>query len=110
MNYGKALRIARAASGLQQQELASRAGLTASYVSLVEMGKRNPSVMAIKKLSKALQLPPHLLTLLATEPEDTDLIDPNELQSLGESLARLLLGSRSDEPDSRKTHKPRSSA
>lgn len=91
MNYGKALRIARAASGLQQQELAERAGLTASYVSLVEMGRRNPSVTAIRKLSRALEVPPHLLTLLATEAGDTDLVDPNEVASLGDSLVRLLL-------------------
>ena len=91
MNYGKALRIVRAASGLQQQELAQRAGLTASYVSLVEMGKRNPSSSAIRKLSRALNIPPHLLTLLATEPQDADLIDQKELDTLGESLVRLLL-------------------
>jgi transcriptional regulator with XRE-family HTH domain len=98
MDYGKALRIARAASGLQQQELAKRAGLTPSYVSLVEMGKRNPSVGAIKKLSQALQIPPHLFTLLATEEEDTDLVDSKELDSLGNSLVRLLLRTTSSEP------------
>lgn len=91
MNYGKALRIARAASGLRQQELAKKAGLTSSYISLVEMGKRNPSVGAIRKLSRALEIPPHLLTLLATESKDTDLVDPTEITNLGDSLLRLLL-------------------
>src|SRR5215204_1497993 len=91
VNYGKALRIVRAAVGLQQQELAQKAGLTPSYVSLVEMGKRNPSSSAIRKLSKALKIPPHLLALLATEPEDADLIDQKELEALGQSLVRLLL-------------------
>ena len=106
MDYGKALRIARAASGLQQQDLARRAGLTPSYVSLVEMGKRNPSVGAIKKLSQALQIPPHLLTLLATEEEDTDLVDSKELESLGSSLVRLLLRKSSNEPpDKQRTRK-----
>ncbi len=98
MDYGKALRIARAASGLQQQDLAKRAGLTPSYVSLVEMGKRTPSVGAIKKLSQALQIPPHLFTLLATEESDTDLVDSKELDSLGGSLVRLLLRTPSSEP------------
>jgi len=106
MDYGKALRIARAASGLQQQELARRAGLTPSYVSLVEMGKRNPSVGAIKKLSQALQIPPHLLMLLATEEADTDLVDAKELDSLGNSLVRLLLRTPSSEtPDKQGTKK-----
>ena len=109
MDYGKALRIARAVSGMQQQEVAEKAGLTSSYVSLVEMGKRNPSLGAINKLSRALQIPPHLLTLLAIEHEDSDLVDPKELESLGESLARLLLRKPSDErgtsADNRRTRK-----
>ena len=102
MNYGKALRIARAISGIQHQELAAKAGLTASYVSLVEMGKRNPSVGAIRKLSQALQIPPHLFMLLATEDGDTDLADPTELDSLGSSLIRLLLRTTSSDPPDRK--------
>ena len=100
MNYGKALRIARAATGLQQQELAKKAGLTASYVSLVEMGKRNPSSAAIRKLSRALEIPPHLLTLLATESEDTDLLDQKEIDTIGDSLVRLLLRTRQHDQSS----------
>ena len=109
MNYGKALRIVRAAVGLQQQELAQRAGLTPSYVSLVEMGKRNPSSSAIRKLSRALKIPPHLLTLLATEAEDADLIDQKELDALGESLVRLLLRTPDETPD-RPDKRPRKRA
>ena len=106
MNYGKALKIARAATGLQQQELAKKAGLTASYISLVEMGKRTPSTSALRKLSRALEMPPHLLTLLATEPEDTDLLDKTELESIGDSLVRLLIKARRhDDPDTKKPNK-----
>ena len=69
MNYGKALRIARAVSGLQQQELAERAGLNASHISLIEKGSRKPSVAAIEKLSKALEMPESLFTMLAANQE-----------------------------------------
>ena len=106
MNYGKALKIARAAAGLQQQELAKKAGLTASYVSLIEMGKRTPSASVLRKLSRALEMPPHLLTLLATEPDDTDLLDQTELKSIGDSLVRLLIKARRhDEPETKKNNK-----
>ncbi len=91
MNYGKALKIARAIKGLQQRELAALSGLTASHLSLIEAGKRKPSVGALHKLSEALEMPTHLLTLLAAESEDLTLIDPEELRALGESLARLLV-------------------
>jgi XRE family transcriptional regulator of biofilm formation len=92
MDYGKALKIARAISGTQQKELAQAAGLDASYVSLIEMGKRAPSLAAIKKLSDALGMPVHLLTLLASEPQDLDISDAGELHRVAESLANLLLG------------------
>ena len=94
MDYGKALRIARAAAGLQQRELAKKAELTPGYISLVEMGRRNPSPSALRKLSRALGIPPHLLTLLATEPEDADLLDQKEIESIGNALLRLLLNTR----------------
>lgn len=92
MDYGKALKVARAVSGLQQKELAERAGLDASYLSLIEMGKRKPSLSVITKLSKALSLPQHLFMLLASEPDDLKIADPNELQRAVESLAHFLLG------------------
>jgi transcriptional regulator with XRE-family HTH domain len=97
LDYGKALRIARAAAGLQQQELAQKAGLTPGYISLVEMGRRNPSPSAIRKLSRALDIPPHLLTLLATESEDADLLDQKEIESIGNALLRLVLKTRRDD-------------
>ncbi|HTG17946.1 MAG TPA: helix-turn-helix transcriptional regulator [Blastocatellia bacterium] len=91
MNHGKAFKIARAVKGLQQRELAKLAGLTASHLSLIEAGKRRPSVGALHKVSQALEMPTHLLTLLAAESEDLSLVDPQELTALGESLARLLV-------------------
>lgn len=94
MDYGKALKVARAISGLQQKDLAELAGLDASYVSMIEVGKRKPSLSAITKLSKALGLPQHLFMLLASEPDDLSIADPEELQRATESLAQFLLGTK----------------
>lgn len=94
MDYGRALKVARAISGFQQKDLAERAGLDASYLSLVEMGKRKPSLSAITKLSKALGLPQHLFMLLASEPDDLSIADPAELKRAAESLAHFLIGNR----------------
>ncbi|HXO05150.1 MAG TPA: helix-turn-helix transcriptional regulator [Candidatus Sulfotelmatobacter sp.] len=85
------MRIARAIAGLQQKELAELAKLDPSHISLIEVGKRVPSVGAIKKLAEALQIPKHLLMLLAAEPEDLDLNDPKEVERAAQSLAQLLL-------------------
>lgn len=91
MNYGKALRMARALSGLQQQELAEKAEIDSSYISLIEQGKRTPSVKFIHKLSRAIGIPPYLFTFLAMESEDNELLDNEELASIGEALTKLVL-------------------
>jgi transcriptional regulator with XRE-family HTH domain len=89
MDYGKALRIARAFAGLQQKELAALARIDPSHVSLMEDGKHNSRTM--QRLATALQIPELLLRLLAAEPEDLDLQNPQELQSASHLLAQLLL-------------------
>lgn len=91
MDYAKGLRIARALAGFQQQQLAERADIDASYISLIEQGKRTPSLKFIHKLSKAMGIPPYLLTFLAMEKEDTEFLDENELASMGEALTKLVL-------------------
>jgi transcriptional regulator with XRE-family HTH domain len=91
MDYGKAFRIARAIAGLQQKELAAIAEVDPSHISLIEKGQRQPSVGTLRKLSKALKVPERLIMLLAAEPEDLDIENPEELQRAANSLAELLL-------------------
>lgn len=107
MKYGRALRIARAMAGLEQRELAKRAGLDASHISLIERDRRNPSVATLEKIAKALRIPFPLLTLLATESRDLKTVDESEIHRLAEFLARMLL---SDAPIAKKRKKPGSGA
>lgn len=97
--------MARAFSGLQQQQLAEKAEIDASYISLIEQGKRTPSVKLIHKISKAIGIPPYLFTFLAMESEDTELLDKAELASIGEALTKLVLKRGSDPRDNTKTRK-----
>lgn len=52
--FAVALRDARKAAGLTQEELADRAGLSVRFVSLLETGARQPSLSALSALSVGL--------------------------------------------------------
>lgn len=91
MNYGKALKLARALANLSQKELAKKAGLDPSHISLIEKGSRRPSLTALEKLSSALQIPIDLFVLMAAEKDDLKFRDPEQIQQAAESLARLVL-------------------
>lgn len=59
------LKRARELAGLSQQELADRAGLDRTYLSSLERGVGNPSLMKMASLSTALSMP--VATLLMSE-------------------------------------------
>lgn len=100
MNYGKALRIARAIENLSQAELSRLAGVGQSYISLIENGKWKPRVSTIEKLTKALHIPNHLFTLLAMESGDEGFqsISSEDLRRLGGAMMRTLEACSQEEP------------
>ena len=110
MDYSKALKVARAISGLSQKELAEKSGLDPSHISLIEKGQRKPSVSALTKLSGALGIPDHLFTLLAAEPQDLAHTSPDELSRIAESLTEFLVGKPSDVSRSERRKRARKTA
>jgi len=53
---GKRVRELRNSIGINQEELADLAGLDRTYITSVECGKRNISIVNIEKLANALQV------------------------------------------------------
>jgi len=89
MNLGRAIRVIRAQRGLRQDELAGAAGLSPSYVSLIERGKREPSLVIVRKLASALGVPVDLVMVLAIEPKDSGSVSAADVRRLAEKLLRL---------------------
>jgi transcriptional regulator with XRE-family HTH domain len=61
--FGKILSELRAASGLSQQKLADASDLERTFISLLERGKRQPTITTLFNLSKALGISPHDMVL-----------------------------------------------
>jgi len=106
MRYGKAIRICRAAKGLSQKELASKAGIGSSHISLIEAGKRSPSLATVEKICKALKVPTHLVMLLAAEPGEVQAQHMESLKDLSGHLLQLLVGPESWEKKDEQRHHP----
>ena len=60
-NIGKTIRVLRIAAGMKQKVLASVVGIRPNSLSLIEAGKREPSLGLIRSISKALDVPTGLL-------------------------------------------------
>lgn len=63
---GENVRRYRKLKGMTQEQLAVIAGMERSYVSDLERGTRNPSVLALGRLAKALSVDPHMLLIMHT--------------------------------------------
>ena len=56
IKFGKHLRKLRQNQGLTQEELADRANMHFTYIGQIERGIRNPSLINLHKLAKALKV------------------------------------------------------
>jgi transcriptional regulator with XRE-family HTH domain len=54
--FGKRIRELRSGTGWSQERLAHEAGLHTTYISSVERGERNISLVNIQKLARALRV------------------------------------------------------
>lgn len=56
IKFGKHLRTIRMGQKLTQEELAERANMHFTYIGQIERGIRNPSLVNLHKLAKALKV------------------------------------------------------
>jgi transcriptional regulator with XRE-family HTH domain len=97
MNLGRAIKLCRSQRELKQQALADKAGLSVSYLSLLEQNKRDPSLSTVKELANALDVPFSVLMFLAADKEDLSGLDPELAEKLAFSALTLLRESNGDQ-------------
>lgn len=87
MKLGKAIKLCREQKGYNRSELAEKANLSVSYVSLLENDKRDPSLSKVEKIAGALGMPISVLLFLAKNKSEFESINPE----LAEKLSLLSL-------------------
>jgi len=74
MNIGQAIRHLRKekASELNQSEFSKKIGVTQSYLSLIELGKRKPSIELLESISDYFKIPLPILFWFTVDESDID--------------------------------------
>lgn len=91
MNYSRPIKILRSTKGLEQKEFADRLGVNQSFISLIESGKRKPSLDFIEKVSETFSIPIQVLMLLAKEQKDIKKIRQEDITQVGEALLSMVV-------------------
>jgi transcriptional regulator with XRE-family HTH domain len=96
MELGKAIRLCRSQKGLKLAELAKRAALSESYISLLERGARDPSLSSIEAIARALEIPVSLLIFLGSDAAETSSLPAEVREKLSTAIVQLLQASNED--------------
>lgn len=80
MDIFQGIKLARIEQGLTQGELALKAGISVSYLSLIERRKRDPSISTLVKIATAVRTSFLALTFLGATEDGLEKIDPDLAQ------------------------------
>jgi transcriptional regulator with XRE-family HTH domain len=96
VNAGHAIKFCRQQRKLTIPALAKKAGLSASYISLLERNERDPPLSTLQAVSRALEIPLSILIFLGTAPEELESVSPGIAEKLAGATVRLLKASQDD--------------
>lgn len=90
LRIGQIIKILRTAIGLRQKDLADKVGIQPHYLSLVEAGKRQPSLAVLRKIANELDVPVSLLFWQAEQyPEGISLENESRWRNLHSLLVEM---------------------
>lgn len=93
MNIGNAIRTCRQTRQLRQSEVAEHAGISNSYLSLLERGLRtDPSVQTLQRVADALGVSLAVLIVMASEKDERVLKEEPAVEALSRAAEGLLKG------------------
>ncbi|MCB0060450.1 MAG: helix-turn-helix transcriptional regulator [Gammaproteobacteria bacterium] len=90
MNIGHALKICRSAKNLSLESVATGAGFSRSYLSMIESGRREPTLSAMEKIAAALNVPLPIILFIAADSEEIEGLDSETIQRLSSAALAVM--------------------
>ena len=88
--YNRALRLIREFHRLSQSEVASKVGLSNSYVSELEKGTKKASIEVLEKYAEAFKLPMSSLILFAERVENDNRLSEKSRVFVADKVLKML--------------------
>ena len=99
MNIGQTIQLARSKRKFSQVALAKRAGISVSYLSLLERGRRDPPLSTIQRIAAALVMPVEILFFLGSEEGELGQLNRDLAGQLAITALELLNGPLPEQTD-----------
>jgi transcriptional regulator with XRE-family HTH domain len=90
LELGKAIQVVRQAKKLRLASVAKAAGISVPFLSLVEGGRRQPSLQVLRRIADALDVPSEVLVLLGQSQSGSLSSSDARARELAESIAELM--------------------
>jgi len=90
MNIGNAIKDLRQQKGLKQTDFAEQCGLSQSYLSSIEKGRKEPTLSILKQIANALSIPMPVLVFFSLDLEDIDENKKEAFKMLEPSIKGLI--------------------
>lgn len=91
MNLGRAITLCRKQRGYSQAQLAEKAEISVSYLSLLEQNKRkDPTLSTIQRISEAVAVPSGILFFLAADQTELSGLSVDLQEKLSHAALQLL--------------------
>lgn len=90
MNIGKAIKVTRVSKNLTLHKLAELSGLSQSYLSMIESGKRDPNLSILEKIADALEMPVPILVFLGSESDEVKGLNKEALNKLSKAVLDII--------------------
>lgn len=90
MNIGVAIKNLRQQKGLKQTDFATKCGLSQSYLSSIEKGRKEPTLSILKQISGALAIPMPVLVFFSLDKNDIPEAKQDAYEILEPSIKGLL--------------------
>jgi len=85
-NIGKSIKFVRIAADLKQGDMADKLGVSQNYLSLIENGKKEPSLSFLRKVSEIFDVPLSFLILEGSEDFESQQPDVDDIYKKLHSL------------------------